>query len=63
MSERPLEDSLDRFLGKTIARMDASCCNNVVFFFTDGSKVALHIDCDSRGLPDVQSCVHCAEDA
>jgi hypothetical protein len=59
--ETPLADSLDLFLGKTIKKMDASACNNIVFLFTDGSKVALHIEMDAIGLPDVLACTHCAE--
>lgn len=59
--EMPLSESLSLFVGKTIAKMDASCCNNIEFLFTDGTRVALHIDADSVGLPEVTSCTHCVE--
>ncbi len=59
--ETPLAESLDLFIGKTIAKMDASSCNNVEFLFTDGTKVALHIDADHHGLPEVLACTHCTE--
>lgn len=58
--ELPLAQSTSRFVGKTIAEVDATCVNNVVFTFTDGSKLALHIECDAIGLPEVQSCTSCA---
>lgn len=58
--EVPLADSTQRMIGKTILEIDASSCNNVVFSFTDGTKVALHIDCDSMGLPTVDTCTECA---
>ena len=58
--ERPLEETTDLFIGKTIAAIDAECCNNVIFSFTDGTKVALHIDCSSNGLPFVETCTTCA---
>lgn len=61
MSERPLEDTLDLFIGKTIQKMDASCCNKIEFLFTDETKVALHIDCDGMGLPSVDTCTSCVE--
>jgi len=59
--ERPLSETTDLFVGKTIAKMDASSCNNVEFLFTDGTRVALHIECDSMGLPDLLTCTHCVE--
>ncbi len=59
--ERPLSETTDLFIGKTIAKMDARACNHVEFLFTDGSKVALHIECDGMGLPDVQTCTDCVE--
>lgn len=59
--EKPLAESIDLFVGKTILRMDASCCNNVEFVFTDGTRVAIHADCDSNGLPDLLACTHCVE--
>jgi hypothetical protein len=59
--EVSLEEATELFVGKTIQKIDASCCNNVQFLFTDGTSVALHIDCDHRGLPDVMACTHCAE--
>ncbi len=49
------------FIGKTIEKMDARACNNVEFLFTDGTKVALHIDCDNTGLPNLAACTHCVE--
>lgn len=63
MSERPLSQTTHLFIGKTIKSMDATCCNNVQFNFTDGSSVVLHIEVDNIGLPDVQTCTHCAETA
>lgn len=57
--ELPLVISVDRFIGKRIIAVDASTCNNIVFSFNDGSKVALHIDCDFHGLPHVQTCLTC----
>ena len=59
--ELPLDEATDRFIGKTIAKIDASSCNNVELLFTDGSRVALHIDCDGMGLPEVTACTHCVE--
>jgi hypothetical protein len=61
--EKPIEDNDDRFVGKTIKSIDASTCNNVVFFFADGTATALHIDCDSMGLPDVLTCVDCVSES
>lgn len=61
MAELPLSETTHLFVGKTIQSMDASACNNVQFNFTDGTSVVLHIDCDSLGLPDVNTCTHCAE--
>ncbi len=60
--ELPLAETTHLLVGKTIAEIDASACNNVVFSFTDGSKVALHIDCDQLGLPEVQTCTTCVND-
>lgn len=60
-TERLLKDSTELFLGKTIAKIDAHACNNIEFLFTDGTRVALHIDCDSHYLPVVQTCTHCVE--
>ena len=48
------------FIGKTIAKMDAGACNNIEFLFTDGTRCALHIDCDALGLPELETCDHCA---
>lgn len=59
--EIPIEDASDLFLGKTIKKMDASSCNQVEFLFTDGTKVALHIEVDQFSLPFVLACSHCAE--
>ena len=59
--ERPLSETTHLFLGKTIAKMDATCDNNVEFLFTDGTKVALHIECDGMGLPEILTCTHCVE--
>lgn len=61
MSELPLEESTCRFIGKTVKSMDASCCNNVQFNFTDGTSVVLHIEVDGWGLPELLTCTHCAE--
>ncbi len=61
MSERPLADTTHLFIGKTIKSMDASCCNNVQFNFTDGTSVVLHIEMDGLGLPEVATCTQCAE--
>ena len=59
MSELPLEETTDLFIGKTIAAMDATCCNNVEFLFTDGTRVALHIECDGINYPELLTCTHC----
>ena len=59
--EIPLSKALHLFVGKTIEKMDASCCNNIEFKFTDGSRVAVHIDCDYTGFPEVTACTHCVE--
>ena len=59
-TEKPLSSAKTLFVGKTIERMDARCCNNVQFLFTDGSRVALHIDCNGNGLPVVLACTECA---
>lgn len=59
--ERPLSETTDLFVGKTIQKVDASADNNVEFLFTDGTRVALHIECDGMGLPSVMTCTHCAE--
>lgn len=59
--EVPLNEALHLFVGKTIERMDAACCNNIEFKFTDGSKVAIHIDVDGHGLPEPLACTHCVE--
>lgn len=62
MSEVPISEATSLFLGKTITKMDTSCDNNIEFLFTDGTRVALHIDVDSQfGLPVVLVCTHCAE--
>ena len=63
MAERPLSETTDLFVGKTIKSMDASCCNNVQFNFTDGTSVVLHIEVDRFGLPYLNTCTHCAEPA
>lgn len=39
------------FVGKTIERVDFTCCNHLEFYFTDGSSVAIEIEVDSLGLP------------
>lgn len=57
--ELPLEETTHLFLGKTIEKMDASCCNNVQFLFTDGTRVALHIEVNHLGLPEPLTCVEC----
>lgn len=57
--EKPLSESVDRLIGKTIAAVDASCVNNIVLRFTDGTRLALHIETDHMGLPDVQTCTSC----
>jgi hypothetical protein len=49
------------FIGKTIEKMDARACNNIEFLFTDGTKVALHIDVNGFGLPVITACTHCVE--
>lgn len=60
--EVPISEALGLFLGKTIAKMDAHFCNQIEFLFTDGTKVALHIECGGLyGLPEVVACTHCAE--
>lgn len=59
--EQPLSETTHLFIGKTIEKMDASMCNNVEFLFTDGTRVALHVECDSMGLPDIQTCTHCVQ--
>lgn len=59
--EIPVSSALNLFIGKTISKMDASCANNIEFLFTDGSKVALHIEVDNMGLPDITACTHCVE--
>ena len=57
--ERPLSETTDLFVGKTIESMDASCCNDIQFAFTDGSRASLHIEVDGNGLPDVLTCTDC----
>ncbi len=59
--EIPIEDASDLFLGKTIKKMDASSCNQVEFLFTDGTKVALHIELIQLSPPIVLACSDCAE--
>jgi hypothetical protein len=59
--EQPLSETTHLFIGKTIVKMDAASSNNVEFLFSDGSKVALHVECDSIGLPDILTCTHCCE--
>lgn len=61
MSEIPVDKARHLFVGKTILKMEAECCNNIEFLFTDGTRVALHIDADNMGLPEVTACTHCAE--
>ncbi len=61
MSEKPLRKALELFVGKTVQKVDARACNNVEFLFTDGTRVALHIDCDHHGLPVVLACTSCVE--
>jgi hypothetical protein len=61
MSEKLLRNATNLFVGKTIEKMDARACNNVEFLFTDGSKVALHIDCNSSGFPVVVACTSCCD--
>lgn len=33
------------FLGKTIERMDTTAVNEVIFYFTDGTNIALETEC------------------
>lgn len=62
IGEHRLQDVADiLFVGRTIAKIEASSCNNIEFLFIDGGRVALHIECDAMGLPDVAACVDCAE--
>ncbi len=58
--EVPVEQAKGLFVGKTIEAMDAQCCNQIEFRFTDGTKAVLHIEVDSSGLPDILVCSHCA---
>jgi hypothetical protein len=59
--EIPAKDSHHMFVGKTIEAFDATCCNQIEFRFTDGTKAVLHIEADSSLLLDVLACSHCAE--
>ncbi|USN15187.1 hypothetical protein KIKIMORA_00400 [Brevundimonas phage vB_BpoS-Kikimora] len=59
MSELPLNKAAAWFVGKTIEAIDASACNQVEFRFTDGTKVALHIEVGAFNLPYVMACDHC----
>lgn len=61
IEEVKLKDAASLFIGKTIVKMDTSCCNNIEFLFSDGTKVAIHIDVDHLGLPELLACVHCCE--
>jgi hypothetical protein len=60
--ELPLDKkkAQELFLGKT-KMMDTRACNNIEFLFTDGTKVALHIDVNGFGLPVITACTHCVE--
>ena len=49
------------FVGKTIARFDGRCCNEWKFWFTDGTAFAVHIECDSFGLPEPLICEECID--
>lgn len=59
--EIPLNEATHLFVGKTVAKMDASCVNNVEFLFTDGTKVAIHIEAGGHGIPEPFACTHCVE--
>jgi hypothetical protein len=61
MMEKPLSETTHLFIGKTIAKMDAGHCNNIEFLFTDGTRVALHVECDGTGLPEILTCTDCCE--
>ena len=49
MSQRVLVLPQD-FIGKTIEGVDVSCVNEMKFFFTDGTIVALEVDSLGGGL-------------
>lgn len=51
------------FIGKTILRWDFSACNFWRFWFTDGSKIAIHAEVfGSSGLPEMTVCESCVDD-
>lgn len=49
------------FIGKTITGMNIEAANQIVFEFSNGEKLALHIDCNGFGLPVVQVCNTCID--
>jgi hypothetical protein len=58
--EQPLSETTHLLIGKTIAKMDTTSCNNIEFLFTDGTKVALHIEMDGMfSVPFVTTCTEC----
>lgn len=46
MSHILVKEAQDRFLGKTIERMDAEAVNVLTFHFTDGSQATLEVESD-----------------
>ena len=51
--------SFQDFVGKTVQSVDASLDNFIVFYFTDGSKLALEVE--MLGLPPRMPAIYCAE--
>jgi hypothetical protein len=46
-------ESVD-FVGKTVASLDAGCCNVVKFTFTDGTYLEIWAEVDEYGLPCIE---------
>jgi hypothetical protein len=45
-------------VGKTISGINAYCVNELYLWFTDGTRLSIHID-SANGLPTVAACNTC----
>jgi hypothetical protein len=52
----------EMFIGKTIKSLDIKADNNLIFEFTDGEKLALHVDATWNGIPYIRACNVCIDE-
>ncbi len=52
----------EMFVGKTIKSLDTKASNNLIFEFTDGEKLALHVDATWNGIPFIRACNVCIDE-